>query len=119
MNTSIKAWIELVNSSALGEMQGQVFDLLDIEGPLTGNEVSSRIPGGHRRLSELESMGVVCKCGIKKDADTGKDNVLWQVGFAKTKPFSKRQIAYMTGMSNAYDAGHNMGENKWNYCHAI
>lgn len=79
--TSAQTYYDIVQSGELGESQREVLRLLIDRGPLTGSEVNTSLhsASGHKRLSELEKMGVV-RAGIPRICTvTQREAIEWEV----------------------------------------
>lgn len=77
--TSIKSFYELKESGELTKMQRRVFDYVKCSGPVTGRDISKMVDGGHKRMSELEDLGLISRQGTTKDRATGKIVALWAI----------------------------------------
>ena len=84
--TSIQAYKEIVESGRHSQMQQAVYHTLYHYGPLTRTALDDMLksvgtvnPSFHKRLSELEKMGVVWRPGKVKCPKTGKRVYLWDV----------------------------------------
>jgi len=83
--TSIAAYNQIKADGTLSKMRWIVYDCLFRHGPLTSREVDNGLgpgedrPSYHKRLSELERMGVVTTVGRKVCSVTGKECELWDV----------------------------------------
>jgi hypothetical protein len=84
--TSAAAYKALVEDGALGRMQRRVYAVLYDAGPMTANEINRAClqegevaPSYHKRLSELERLGVVRRVGIRKCNVSGNDCDAWDV----------------------------------------
>jgi hypothetical protein len=79
--TSAQTYYSILNSGELGESQKKVLQLLLDHGPLTGTEVNEalRSRSGHKRLSELERMGVIRAGPPRPCRVTKREAVEWVV----------------------------------------
>lgn len=84
--TSIKAYNHIRDEGLLGAKQQKVYACLFWTGPLTGRELNKELSlfdqssaGYHKRLSELETMGVVREVGKRECNITGREVILWDV----------------------------------------
>ena len=85
-NTSAMAYHAIKANGLLSRMRWLVYDCLYQHGPLTGNEVNERLkspgqvaPSYHKRLSELETLGVVRTIGVRACSVTGRECEEWDV----------------------------------------
>lgn len=85
-NTSAMAYHAIKANGLLSRMRWLVYDCLYHNGPLTGNEVNERLksprqvaPSYHKRLSELETLGVVRTVGVRTCTVTGRECEAWDV----------------------------------------
>lgn len=83
--TSVQTYSQIQANGLLSRMRWLVYDYLFRHGPATSREIDDgmRSPGEvrpsyHKRLSELERLGVACVVGEKVDS-TGHTAVLWDV----------------------------------------
>lgn len=68
------------DSGRLGERQIEVLTvLLYNEKPMTGQEVTLKVPSGWKRLSELEKMGFVREVGTRICSVTGEKAAEWAI----------------------------------------
>ncbi len=126
--TSIDSFHDLRDSGTLSKRQIEVLNLVKAAGSITGRAISRSIPGGHKRLAELEALGAVRACGPFKDPVTKKKVLLWE---STNQPLmcqppkekrptrkdleaiieaqSKVIAAYPYIVSTAYDRGYQMG----------
>ena len=75
--TSVEAYHAIVATGVLGKLQLAVYTLLFERGPLTGREVNVSVRDGHKRLSELESLGVVAS-GVQRECSvSGRQAIEW------------------------------------------
>ena len=79
--TSLEAFQAIKSEGLLSGMRLRVYELLYHRGPLTGREVNSFLEGVsyHKRLSELERVGVAGLVGRRKCSITGRLAVEWDV----------------------------------------
>ena len=79
--TSLQALHAIRESGTLGQRQIQAYEVLHHHGPLTGNELSSKagLPGLWKRLSELETKGMIKVVGERPCTVTGRNCVIWDV----------------------------------------
>jgi len=90
--TSVTAYHEICDSGLLGETQKNVIQALAEKGPQTGRELDEYLcsPDAHKRLSELEDMGVARSAGMKICSVTEREVVVWELtGDKPTPPKSK------------------------------
>lgn len=97
--TSIDAWEDIKASGVLGLEQLRAYECLFRHGPLTGREIDDRLGVDmHKRLSELERLGVV-KCNGKRECRvTGRQVHEWDVTPYRATRIAKR--AARTGTKN-------------------
>ena len=83
--TSLIAWESLKRSNELSKKQWAVYDMLFRHGPLSAREVNSMIAPGHtsvgyhKRLSELQRMGLVREAGVRRCQYSGRQVIKWDV----------------------------------------
>lgn len=79
--TSIQAYREIEAKGLLSKVRWLVYAHLYTHGPLTGSELNSQMGGVgyHKRLSELERLGVVATVGRRTCSITGMECELWDV----------------------------------------
>lgn len=79
--TSIQAYREIEAKGLLSKVRWLVYSHLYTHGPLTGSELNSQMGGVgyHKRLSELERLGVATTVGRKTCSVTGMECELWDV----------------------------------------
>jgi hypothetical protein len=101
--TSLAAYNEIRESGLLSRMRWVVYDHLYHHGPLTRTEVDLNLkrddevnPSYHKRLSELERVGVVTTVGRKTCAITGKECELWDVTDALPIPVEPNKLTRPT-----------------------
>lgn len=75
--TSAKAFREETENGNITRKQKEVWDWLKLHGPATGRKVSAAIPGGHKRLAELQRKGYVAEFSRVTDRATGKTAIEW------------------------------------------
>lgn len=86
--TSIVAYHEICDSGLLGETQKNVIQALAERGIQTGRELNEYLctPDAHKRLSELEDMGVVRSAGQKICTVTQREVLAWELTGQKPSP---------------------------------
>ena len=86
--TSIIAYREICDSGLLGDTQKNVIQALAERGPQTGRELDDYLcsPDAHKRLSELEDMGVARSAGMKVCSVTQREVVSWELTGEKPTP---------------------------------
>lgn len=86
--TSIATYHDICDSGLLGETQKNVIQALYEKGPLTGRELDEYLcsPDAHKRLSELEDMGVARSAGMKICSVTEREVVAWELTGDKPTP---------------------------------
>ena len=86
--TSIDAWRDIQSNGVLGVEQLKAYGCLYRYGPQTGRELDDKLgPDMHKRLSELERLGVVACKGKRKCAITGRIVFEWALtGELPVKP---------------------------------
>jgi len=79
--TSIQAYREIEAKGLLSRVRWLVYAHLYANGPLTGTELNAQMGGVgyHKRLSELERLGVVRTVGRKRCSVTGMECETWDV----------------------------------------
>ena len=79
--TSIQAYKQIEANGLLSRVRWMVYSHLFHHGPLTGGELNRQMGGGgyHKRLSELESLGVIVGTGIRVCSVTGMKCEQWDV----------------------------------------
>jgi hypothetical protein len=84
--TSRAAYDAIRANGTLSLARWQVYDLLFFRGPMTGSEVDAALmkPGAarghrHKRLSELERLGLAARVGERPCTVTGNRAELWDV----------------------------------------
>lgn len=84
--TSSQAHESVLGDGTIGKLQKAVYDHVYKNGPLTANELNvalakpgEKVPGYHKRLSELERIGVVTRTGARDCKVTGREAVTWDV----------------------------------------
>lgn len=85
-DTSLLAYRQIKEEGLLSRMRFVVYDHLFHHGPLTAVELSSQLkgpkevsPSYHKRLSELERLGVVRTVDRRECSITGREAELWDV----------------------------------------
>jgi hypothetical protein len=88
--TSIEAFTACREMGVLNGMQWRAYEYLYHQGPMTGSELDQALmPEGrarghyHKRLSELEKLGVAQRVGTRPCKVTGRNADLWDVTDAK------------------------------------
>jgi len=83
--TSQEAYEEIKRTGRLGAMQFQVYEFLFRKGPSTAGEVNAGLAfqgqvsaSFHKRLSELERMGVVDREDVRPCRVTGRNAITWK-----------------------------------------
>jgi len=79
MDTSKQSYQEALDNGIIARRQREVLNLVRAAGKITGRAVSRAIPGGHKRLAELKSRGILTDDEIGRDPITGKEVKLWKV----------------------------------------
>jgi len=79
--TSIQAYREIEARGLLSKVRWLVYAHLYTHGPLTGSELNTQMGGVgyHKRLSELERLGVATTVGRKTCSITRRECELWDV----------------------------------------
>ena len=79
--TSRQAFLDILNSGALGASQKKVFETIFEAGAATGRELNDKLKSqsAHKRLSELQDMGLIREKGVRPCAVTGHDAVAWEI----------------------------------------
>jgi hypothetical protein len=79
--TSIQAYTEIESKGLLSKVRWKVYEHLFNAGPLTGSELNHDLGGSgyHKRLSELEQLGVVYLAGKRTCNITGMECETWDV----------------------------------------
>jgi len=79
--TSIQAYQQIEANGLLSRVRWLVYAHLFHHGPLTGSELNSQMSGVsyHKRLSELERLGVVQTCGRRRCTITDMECEQWDV----------------------------------------
>jgi hypothetical protein len=75
--TSAKAFREETENGNITKKEIQVWEFLKYQGPATGRHISDMIPGGHKRLAELQRKGYVAEFARVVDRATGKTAIEW------------------------------------------
>lgn len=73
------AYAHIKATGLLSERRFQVYNHVYMHGPCTGTDVSRSIPGGWKRLSELQELGLVEEIGDTKCPYSGETVSLWDV----------------------------------------
>ena len=100
--TSILAYEAIKASGKLSDMRWRVYDFLYKNGPLTGRELDAKMASPnetrtsyHKRLTELERMGLVCIVTERNCHVTGHMAIEWDVTDKKEpKPLVKSAGKY-------------------------
>jgi len=77
--TSIDAFNAIKESGLLSKRRWQVYEYLYQHGPCSGTRVSRKVPGGWKRLSELQERGLAKEVGQTRSKFTGHKVILWDV----------------------------------------
>lgn len=83
--TSLLSWESLKQSKTLSAKQWTVYDVLFRKGPLTARELNALIAPGHtsagyhKRLSELQRMGLVREAGVQRCRYSRRQVIVWDV----------------------------------------
>ncbi len=84
--TSAQAYRAIVEEGVVGRMQKRVYSVVYNQGPMTANEINQAClqegevaPSYHKRLSELERMGVVQRVGVRACKVSGRECEAWDV----------------------------------------
>lgn len=96
-NTSIDAHWEILDNSLLGQMQREAATELARYGTLTGRELNDALKSvsAHKRLSELQEMGVAEVKEIRACKITGREVEAWGLtGKKPTKVVGKKAVAH-------------------------
>lgn len=85
-NTSIEAYWEILDDATLGQMQREAATEIARYGTLTGRELDDALKSvsAHKRLSELEEMGVIEVKELRACKITGREVEAW--GMTGKKP---------------------------------
>jgi hypothetical protein len=112
-NTSRKAYEELKQSNYLTKKQREVMEAIVIWGPITQSQLDSKIPHAHKRVAELEAMGLVRSTGTVVDPLTHKSVYRYEATGDSPRPVKKivkprkrTEIEYLLAMSDLYDRGY-------------
>lgn len=91
--TSALTYYNILLSGELGDRQRTVLKLLIDSGPLTGSEVNEALNShsGHKRLSELEKMGVIRAGPSRVCKVTQREAIQWEVTGRMPTPIPKGQ----------------------------
>ena len=87
--TSRKAYEELKQSNYLTKKQREVMEAIVIWGPITQSQLDAKIPHAHKRVAELEAMGLVRSTGTVTDPLTHKSVYRYEATGDSPKPKSK------------------------------
>jgi hypothetical protein len=89
--TSAQTYYDILQSGELGDRQRTVLKLLMDKGPLTGSEINEALDShsGHKRLSELEKMGVIRAGPSRVCKVTQREAIEWEVTGRKPSPIPK------------------------------
>ena len=106
--TSLIAWRELQESGLLTGMRELVAKCVYDHGPMTHNELDSRLkghkeinPSYHKRLSELGRMGVIERVGERACSITGNLCELWDIS---GRPPKKLEASRTVPSAKDFDA---------------
>jgi hypothetical protein len=77
--TSVAAWRELVASGGITRRRFEALEMLAIAGPMTGSELDRALnnPSAHKRLVELQDLGVVEITRERECSVTGRVCAEW------------------------------------------
>lgn len=114
--TSIRAYHTIKEDGTLTKLQQLVADYVKAAGPVTGRTISKAISGGHKRLSDLEKLGIIATIGTRKDEITGKNVLLWVttgqqplLAIPKIKRKSRKELENGVNTSQLYDTAYLKG----------
>lgn len=84
--TSVEAYEKIKASGLLSKRRWQVYDILFRCGPLTARQIAEDfgVPGGWKRCSELQEMGLIREVGTRVDSKTQQTVLVWDVTVADT-----------------------------------
>ncbi len=102
--TSAKAYREGIEDGSIAKSAKRVLEYLRKYGPMTGRQLDHAIPGGHKRLIELDRAGIIHVVDRKPDSQTGKTSIYWGVCEAPMlsyTPQPKRQTRKELEVENA------------------
>jgi len=90
--TSINAYLDLLDENKIRGMQLQVLRALARHGPLTGRELDEQLKSvsAHKRLSELQARGAVEVGGERRCTESGKIVEFWQITGKVPRPVSPK-----------------------------
>lgn len=100
--TSLEAYQEIRDQGLLSARRMEVYEILFHQGPLTDQEVASRMEGeGNRangmnsgaRLNELRAMGCVKEVGTTVSKTTGMTVIVWDVTRDLPKKLDKSKVS--------------------------
>lgn len=79
--TSKQAFQQILESGALGDSQKKVFQAIFELGDATGRELNDALKSqsAHKRLSELEDMGLIRGIRARVCKVTGNDSTAWEI----------------------------------------
>jgi DNA-binding Lrp family transcriptional regulator len=79
--TSKQAFQQILESGALGDSQKRVFQAIFELGDATGRELNDKLQSqsAHKRLSELEDMGLIRGIRARVCKVTGNDSTAWEI----------------------------------------
>ena len=86
--TSVETYAELLASGKLGQRQREVIKALRNHGPMTGQEINRELgnQNGHKRLSELATLGIVVEMAPRYCRVTGRKAIEWQLKYPVSPP---------------------------------
>lgn len=89
--TSAQTYYDILQSGELGDRQRTVLKLLIEKGPMTGSEINEKLAShsGHKRLSELEKMGVIRAGPSRLCSVTKREAIAWEVTGRMPSPAPK------------------------------
>lgn len=78
--TSVEAWRALCQSGTLTQRRFEVLECLALYGPMTANELEKKLhnTSAHKRLSELQDLGVVEIVRERECTVTGRNCAEWR-----------------------------------------
>lgn len=112
--TSLLAWESLKRSGKLTKSQWHVYDYLFRHGPLTARELNGQLsavfggaaaPSYHKRLSELQRMGLVRESGVRRCEYSRRQVILWDVTSeerAQQLPRRRKRTSPVTRVLNRF-----------------
>lgn len=79
--TSVSSFEQIKDSGLLSKARLLAFEAIVRNGPVTGSELNAilRSKSGHKRLSELQRLGLVEESGRKICSKTGHEVIAWKV----------------------------------------